>query len=123
MYSPMFCYFLNFVASDGEAMSNLKSSEAYHYLHSNSEEVGHCFFFYLKINVGLSQSFILLQSHYFAQNGLAFTSHYYFPDLPFHEDPKKLPCDNLPRGPGSLVYLQGGVMRTLIVECTYSRDM
>ena len=34
-YSSIFSCFLNSAASDGEAMNNLKSSEAYQYLHSN----------------------------------------------------------------------------------------
>ena len=34
-YSSIFSYFLNSAASNGEAINNLKSSEAYQYLHSN----------------------------------------------------------------------------------------
>ena len=43
----IFCYFIDSVGTDSEAMNNLKSSEAYQYLHSNKvvrvllKEVGH----------------------------------------------------------------------------------
>ena len=61
-YSSIFSYFLNSAASDREAMNNLKSSEAYQYLHSNKvgrvllkEIVGHNLI-YLKADVEPSQS-------------------------------------------------------------------
>lgn len=60
-YSGIFSYFLNSLASDGEAMNNLKSSEAYQYLHSNKvgrvvlKEMGHSLI-YLKAHVEPSQS-------------------------------------------------------------------
>ena len=61
-YSCIFSYFVNSVATDGEAMNNIKSSEAYQYLHSNKvgpvllkEVVGHNLI-YLKADVEPSQS-------------------------------------------------------------------
>jgi len=55
------CYFIDSVGTDGEAMKNLKSSEAYQYLHSNKvgrvllKEVGHDRM-YLKADIEPSQS-------------------------------------------------------------------
>lgn len=34
-YRSIFSYFIDMVASDSETMNNLKSSEAYQYLHNN----------------------------------------------------------------------------------------
>ena len=60
-YTSIFSYFINSVATDGEAMNNLKSSESYQYLHSNKvgrvliKEVGHNLV-YLKADIEPSQS-------------------------------------------------------------------
>ncbi len=60
-YSSIFSYFVDSVACDGKAMSNLKSSEAYQYLHSSKvgcvlfKDVGNDFV-YLKADVEPSQS-------------------------------------------------------------------
>lgn len=60
-YGEIFRYFIQSVAVDGEAMNNLKSSEAYQYLHSNKigpvfvKEVGNDMV-YLKADVEPSQS-------------------------------------------------------------------
>ncbi len=60
-YSSIFSYFVDSVACDGKAMSNLKSSEAYQYLHNNKvgrvlfKDVGNDFV-YLKADVDPSQS-------------------------------------------------------------------
>ncbi len=57
----MFSYFVDSVACDGKAISNLKSSEAYQYLHSSKvgcvlfKDVGNDFV-YLKAYVEPSQS-------------------------------------------------------------------
>ena len=58
-YSRIFSYFIESVASDGEAMNNLKGSEGYQYLHSN--KVGRVLhkaigdYVYLKADVEPSQ--------------------------------------------------------------------
>lgn len=59
-YGSIFSYFVESLASDGEAMDNLKSSEAYQYLHSN--KVGRVLvktvdkYIYLKADIEPSQS-------------------------------------------------------------------
>ena len=60
-YTSIFCYFIDSVGTDGEDMNNLKSSEAYQYLHRNKvgrvllKEVGHDLM-YLKADMEPSQS-------------------------------------------------------------------
>lgn len=66
-YTSIFSYIIDSVAMDGEAMNNLKSSEAYQYLHSNKvgrvllKEVGH-YLVYLKAHTEPSQS-LKVQHH------------------------------------------------------------
>ena len=61
-YSRIFSYFLNSAALDGEAMNNLKSSEAYQYLQSNKvgrvllKEIAGLNLIYLKADIEPSQS-------------------------------------------------------------------
>jgi len=38
-FTSIFCYFIDSIGTDGEAMNNLQRSEAYQYLHS--KKVGH----------------------------------------------------------------------------------
>lgn len=60
-YASIFSYIIGAVDSDGEAMNNLKSAEAYQYLHSNKvgpvliKSVGHDMV-YLKADVEPSQT-------------------------------------------------------------------